>query len=58
MAESRKHKKQKREELRKMLAGSRSDALELDLFDLNSMPDLMGTDSINVIIYHFTNTYF
>ena len=41
MAESRKRKDQKREEVRKMLAESRSDALELDSFDLNSVPDLM-----------------
>ena len=41
MAESRKRKEQKREEVRKMLAESRSDALELDSFDLNSVPDLI-----------------
>jgi hypothetical protein len=41
MAESRKRKEQKREEVRKMLTESRSDALELDSFDLNSMPDLV-----------------
>ena len=41
MAESRKRKERKREEVRKMLAESRSDALELDSFDLNSVPDLV-----------------
>ncbi len=41
MAESRKRREQKREEVRKMLAESRSDTLELDLLDLNSVPDLI-----------------
>jgi chromatin segregation and condensation protein Rec8/ScpA/Scc1 (kleisin family) len=41
MAESRKRREQKREEVRKMLAGSRSDTLELDSFDLDSVPDLI-----------------
>jgi len=41
MAESRKRKEQKREEVRKMLAESRSDVLDLDQLDLNSVPDLV-----------------
>ncbi|RKY10025.1 MAG: hypothetical protein DRP56_01815 [Planctomycetota bacterium] len=41
MAESRKRREQKRQEVRQMLAESRSDALELDSFDLNSVPDLV-----------------
>jgi hypothetical protein len=41
MAEFRTRKELKREEVRKMLAESRSDPLELDSLDLNSVPHLI-----------------
>ena len=43
MVESRKRKEQKREEIRKMLAESRSDPLLLETSDLHSVPGLIET---------------